>query len=143
MAKNRNIPSIGDPFFTLVRKSFTKKLQILSDSSYFNTLSYIGVDATKCMNVGFTDDTMTEVIINKGYKNNPEDKQDQSVLVPAEEPKGTKRDSTSIFVNEAEANAIAIEMNKQLQEECKAVLDSIGAIYHEYGNVIGALKGAK
>ena len=43
----------------------------------------------------------------------------------------------------AEANAIAIEMNKQFKNDCKVILDVVSQVYHEYDNVISLLKDVK
>lgn len=139
MAKKR-IPIIGEPVFTLSQHNWSDKIKITTGLSYLNVLAYISVDAVKCMSVGYTDDTMARIIINKDYKN--EKNEDVSITIDAEE-NGKRKTSVDCFVEENEANAVAAEMNKQFKEECKTILDAVGQMYHEYDNINAALKGAK
>jgi len=139
MAKNE-IPVIGKPFFILKQNNWSDKVKVTTGLNSINTLVYISVDAIKCMSVGYTDETMTRIVINKDYKG--ADGEDMSYTVNADEA-NKRRDSTSIFTDELEANAVAAEMNKQFQKECKQILDVVSQVYHEYDNLIGILKSAK
>ena len=139
MSKKR-IPTIGEPVFTLSQNNWNDKIKVTTGLSYINALSYIAVDAVKCMSVGYTDDSMAKIIINKGYKG-PKD-EDMSITIDAEE-NGKKRSSTDVFIDELEANSVATEMNKQFKDDCKVILDLISQVYHEYDNVIGALKAPR
>ena len=140
MAK-RKIATFGEAVFILTHNSFTDKFKVTTGFNSLNTLAYIAVDAVKVMSVGYVDATMEKVIYNKDYKD--EKGNDVSITVDAEEPTGRKKTSTDVFVNELEANAVAIAMNEQFQQECKAILDAVGMCYHEYDNIKRALKGAK
>jgi len=140
MAK-RKLPTIGEPVFTLAVKSFSEKIKVTSGISSLNTLSYVAVNAVKCMSIGYTDDKMDCIIINKDYKDDAG--KDVSIVMDAEEPTGRRKSSIDLFVDELEANAVAIDMNKQFQGECKDIFDAVGACYHEYDNVIAALKMVK
>jgi hypothetical protein len=137
----KTIPGVGDLVFTLSQNNFNDKIKVSTGLSYINALSYVSVDATKCMNVGYTDDTMTKVIINKDYKG--PNGEDVSITMNVDDKIGRKRGSTDIFIDELEANAVAIEMNKQFREDCKNILDVISQVFHEYDNVIAALKSSK
>lgn len=136
MAK-RDIPTIGKPIFTLSVNSLNDKIKVTTGFNYINSLSYVAVNAVKCMSVGYTDDTMQKIIVNKDYKG--PNNEDMSIVIDSEENKKAKT-SQDIFVDEMEANAIAIEMNKQFKSECKTILDMVGSAFHEYDNVIAGLK---
>ena len=136
------IPVIGEPIYILSQNNFSEKVQASVGYNAINTLAYVAVDAIKVMSVGYTDDSMTKIVINKDYK--VEGSEDSAaVYMNVEENTNKKRNSTDIFVDELEANAIAIEMNKQFKNDCKVILDVVSQVYHEYDNVISLLKDVK
>jgi len=140
MAK-RKIATIGEPVFILTQNNFTDRFKVTTGFNSLNTLAYIGVNAIKVMSVGYVDDTLEKIVYNKDYKD--EKGNDVSIIVEAEEPSGKRRSSMDVFVDEAEANAVAISMNDQFQQECKAILDAVSQCYHEYDNIKSSLKRAK
>ena len=136
------IPVIGEPIYILSQNNFSEKVKASVGYNAINTLAYVAVDAIKVMSVGYTDDSMTKIVINKDYK--VEGSEDSAaVYMNVEENTNKKRNSTDIFVDELEANAIAIEMNKQFKNDCKVILDVVSQVYHEYDNVISLLKDVK
>jgi hypothetical protein len=137
----RKIATIGEPIFILTQNNFSDRIKVTTGFNSLNTLSYIGVNAIKVMSVGYTDDKMEKIIYNKDYKDDKNN--DISIVVDAEEPSGRKRTSMDVFVDEAEANAVAIQMNDQFQQECKAILDVVTQCYHEYDNIKRGFKQAK
>lgn len=136
----KKIPTIGEPVFTLSQNNFSDRIKVTSGFSSVNTLAYIAVNATKCMSVGYVDDKMEKIIINKDYKD--EDGNSVALIIDAEDRPG-KKNSMDIFVDEAEANAVALAMNQQFKQDCKLILDTVSQVYHEYDNIMAVLKSAK
>jgi hypothetical protein len=137
----RSIPTIGEPVFTLTQNNFSDKIKVTQGFSAVNTLAYIGVNAIKCMSVGYVDDTMEKIVINKDYKDNQGNS--VAIIIDSDEKPNKKRTSMDIFVDESEANARAIAMNEQFKQDCKLILDTVSQVYHEYDNLNAALRGKK
>jgi hypothetical protein len=81
----------------------------------------------------YEDEDMKNILINGGTDNEIQIK--VSDLVD-----GKEKNSYSTFVDIAEANAVAKRMNEVQKQNCKSILDMVTTVYHEYDNVILALK---
>jgi hypothetical protein len=134
------VPTIGQPIFTLTQNNWSDKIKVTQGFSSVNTLAYIAVNAVKCMSVGYVDDKMEEIVINKDYKDI--DGHSVAIVMNAGDKPGRKKSAIDIFLDEEEANAVAIGMNQQFKQECKEILDVVSMVYHEYDNLNGALKAA-
>lgn len=145
MSKSKNIPTVGENIFTLSQNNFSDRFKVTEIGlNQVNVLSYVAVEAVKVMSVAYVDDKMNKVVINKGRT------MEEDSRVPAEyiinvEDTGTERrkNSTDIFLDEAEANEIALGMNQQFKQEAKIILDMITKVYHEYDNIMDILKTSK
>jgi hypothetical protein len=130
----QEIPILGKPFFIIERNSMSDRVQLAGKDGYLNELTYFAANGIKTMSLEYQDDKMEKIIINKGMKESadPDSKSLSFVYDINKDPE----DSYSIFVNEADAQAIARRMNEDQKKKCKKMVDEVAKCYHEYDAVI-------
>ena len=132
---NKNpMPEMGKPIFIIVRNSMSEKIQIARENGFLNELVYYAADGIMVMSLEYTDDKMNKVLINKGLKESAEP--DAKSLAFEYDLNKNERDVYSLFVNEADAQAIARQMNEAQRKICKGLVDAVTKCYHEYEPII-------
>lgn len=134
MSKAPRIPIFGEPVYRISANNFSEKIKVVDASMRhsINELQYFAVDAIKVVRLEYEDDACTTLLINGGT--------DSEIKVKVDKLDAKEKDSYSIFIDLAEANAVAARMNTMQKQNCKVILDNISQIYHEYDNIIASLK---
>jgi hypothetical protein len=132
---NKNpMPEMGKPIFIIVRNSMSEKIQIARENGFLNELVYYAVNGIMVMSLEYTDDKMTKVLINKGMKESKEE--DAKSLAFEYDLVQNDRNVYSQFVNEADAQTIARQMNEAQRKICKGLVDAVTKCFHEYEPII-------
>ena len=121
--KTDDLPIFGKPMYNISENAFSNKVEKARDfGGCISGIRYFAADAVMVMNVGWTDETMTEIIINADT--------DAEVVV-----KRTQI-GESIFFDKEEADAIADELNLQQKAKCKEISDFVMNAYHQFDDII-------
>jgi hypothetical protein len=132
---NKNpMPVMGQPVFIIVRNSMSEKVQVARENGFLNELVYYAANGIMVLSMEYTDDKMTKILINKGMKESKEE--DAKSLAFEYNLMQGDRDVYSVFVNEADAQAIARQMNEAQRKTCKGILDAVTKCFHEYEPII-------
>jgi len=121
--KTEDLPIFGKPMFKIGDYTFSDKIEKASKVvGCLSPLRYFATDAVMVMGVEFVDDTMQEIIINKGT--------DVELSIDRSEIGET------VFFNKEEADLIAQELNLQQKATCKEIADIVMNAFYQYDDIV-------
>lgn len=135
------IPTLGQPVFVIVDNPLEDRVSIAGERGLLNALVYFAVDAILVRSLGYLDETLRRIIINKGMKDEHDPEKSLEIVLDLDKnfARGEVTPST-IFVSEAEAQAVARKANENQKKSCKKLLDLVTSAFNEYDRVIEACK---
>jgi hypothetical protein len=138
MSKTQKVPVFGQPVFVISESPLEERVTIVGERGLLNTLVYFAVDGIFVKKLEYADDKMTKVVINKGMVDESEEKKSLEIHMDLERNFSKDPDSTTIFVDEIEAQAMARKMNENQKKNCKKLLDLATKAYNTYDEIIAA-----
>jgi len=136
LKSNAKVPVLGQPVFVITENPLEDKVSIVGERGFLNNLVYYAADAIMVKALAYADEQMTKVVINKGMHLEGDESKSLEIHMDLQRNTGRDNDSTTIFVDEFEAQAIARKLNENQKKNCKKLLDLATKAYNEYDVLI-------
>ena len=135
---NELVPILGQPVFVISENSLEDKVTIVGERGLLNSLVYFAHDGIIVRSQRFEDDKLRKIVINEGMVTEGEERTSLELHLDLDRNFSKDPDSTTIFVNEADAAAVARKMNENQKKQCKKLLDLATKAYNSYDDIIAA-----
>lgn len=140
--KKTKIPVFGQPVFVISENPLEERVTIVGERGLLNTLVYFAVEGILVKKLEYEGDNLNKVVINKGMVVEGDESKSMELHLDLEKNFAREADSTTLFVDEADAQTVARKMNENQKKQCKKLLDLATKAYNEYDSII-ALSNAK